>query len=459
LKSLLESVVRGKDADYVEVRVEESHITRIEFRGRSLEELSQSVSFGGNVRALVDGGRGFVSFNRLDDLEKLVQQAIEQARLVSRVRQEKFRLAPVPRIVKTLPLEVKEDPRRISLDAKKSLLEDYNRQILSYGAEITSSRVSYREKYTKLYFATSEGTWIEQEKLDLAGSLTAIATKGSLTQARSHGFGSSNDFGVVRGLEDKVQEICRIATELLRAPVVTGGTYTVICDPRLAGVFVHEAFGHLSEADNAEDNPRLREIMTLGRRFGESFLNIYDSGDDPGARGYVPFDDEGVPARKTYLIKEGVLVGRLHSRQTAAKMGEDPTGNARALDYRYPPICRMRNTCIEPGDASFEDMLKEIPLGVYAIGSFGGQTNGEMFTFTAAEAYMIRNGQLAELVRDVTLTGNVFHTLRNIDAVGNDFPRHEGAGGCGKGNQGPLPTSMWAPHIRIRNVVIGGGRQ
>ena len=116
----------------------------------------------------------------------------------------------------------------------------------------------------------------------------------------------------------------------------------------LAGVFVHEAFGHLSESDFVYENDRMREIMTLGKQFGAKELNIVDSAADSGLRGSFKYDDEGTPSTNTYLIREGKLVGRLHSRETAAKMGEKPTGNARAINYRHPPIVRMTNTYIEP---------------------------------------------------------------------------------------------------------------
>ncbi|HBS92590.1 MAG TPA: TldD/PmbA family protein, partial [Firmicutes bacterium] len=222
------------------------------------------------------------------------------------------------------------------------------------------------------------------------------------------------------------------------------------------GIFAHEAFGHLSESDFVYENPNLQAVMKLGTKFGGEFLNIFDTGLEIGARGYLKYDDEGVATEKTHLIKDGILVGRLHTRETAAKLGERPTGNARALDYTFAPICRMRNTCIRQGEASFEDMLKGVKLGVYTKGSYGGETNGEMFTFSADEGYMIRDGKLAELVRDVNLTGNVFTTLGNIDMIGKDFMPHESPGGCGKGGQVPLPTSEWAPHMRIQNVLIGG---
>jgi TldD protein len=197
------------------------------------------------------------------------------------------------------------------------------------------------------------------------------------------------------------------------------------------------------------------QIMTLGKEFGGNQLNIVDSALVPGLRGSYKYDDEGVPASNTYLIREGKLVGRLHSRETAARMGEKPTGNARAVSYRYPPIVRMTNTYIEPGQTTFNDMIADIKEGVYARNWYGGTTSMEMFTFSAGEAYMIRNGKIAELLRPVVLSGNVFSTLKNIDAIDNDLEMNQG-GGCGKGEQVPLPVSNGSPHIRIRRCLVGG---
>jgi len=195
--------------------------------------------------------------------------------------------------------------------------------------------------------------------------------------------------------------------------------------------------------------------MVLGRRFAGKHLNIVDGAAVPGYRGSFKYDDEGTPATKTYLIRQGVLTSRLHSRETAAKMGEQPTGNARAINYTHPPIVRMTNTFIEPGSTSFAEMISGIKEGIYAKDWYGGTTSLEMFTFSAGEAYMIRDGKIAEMVRPVVLTGNVFATLDNIDAIGNDLDMNQG-GGCGKAGQSPLPVSNGSPHIRIRNCLVGG---
>lgn len=458
MRNLLKEALASAKADYCEIRIEETHATALSFRGKTLDKLSQNISFGGNVRALVNGGWGFVSFNSLENLQNKVVAACEQARAIGEYKQEDSAMAEVPVIVEEVLADIKLDPRQISLEDKVLLFTEYNNLIMNYHESITSSQITYFDRHTDLHFANSEGSYICQEKLDIGCNMRAIATRGAVTVQEGIGTGSNDDFGCVLDKHDDLRKACQLAVDLLDAPTVKGGEYTVILDPEMAGLFVHEAFGHLSEADDIKDNPEMRRIMTLGKRFGRDTLNIYDTGLPAGNRGMSKYDDEGVATEKTYLIKDGVLVGRLHSRESAARMGEKPTGSARAMDYRFPPIVRMRATAIENGTSAFADMIKDIKLGVYACSGYGGETNGEMFTFTAGHGYMIRDGKIAELVKDVTLTGNVFSTLENIDMIGDDFRLVNMAGGCGKWAQGPLPTADGAPHIRVQKVVIGGAK-
>lgn len=441
----------GHKAEYIEAHFEESEATHIVYRGERLEEVNKTCSSGGNVRALVKGGWGFVSFNQFNKLRDKVALVVEEARLASR---EELKLSLREPVVDVVIQKLKSDSATVPLAAKKELLDEYNDIMLSAG-KIQSSRLAYRDVRRKVIFANSEGSYIEQSKPDLTLRLTAIARENNEVQQAGLSLGSKGDFSVIEGLHHQVRELARRAAALLRAPHVKGGEYTVILDPILAGVFVHEAFGHLSESDFVYQNEQLRNIMALGRRFGGRHLNIVDDATIPNLRGSYKYDDEGMPASKTYLIHEGILVGRLHSRETAAKMGEKPTGNARAISYLFPPIVRMTNTFIEPGSSSFEEMLGDIKEGVYVKDWYGGTTSLEMFTFSAGEAYMIRQGKLAELLRPVVLSGNVFVTLGNIDAIGNDLKMNQG-GGCGKGGQSPLPVSNGSPHIRVRSCLVGG---
>ena len=452
LRDQISQALKGHGADYVEVRIEEGESTRLLYRGRELEDVGMTTSLGGNVRALVNGGWGFVSFNTIEGLGGRVEDAVRQARIVG---QEKSELAGIEPILDIVEPQLKKDPGTLTLANKKGLMDEYNE--VMWGVEgIQTTLIAYGDGHKKVVFANSDGSYIEQQRVDVSLRLSATARDGSEVQQAGVSLGSSGDFSVVEGLHQESKEIAEKAVSLLAAPKVKGGEYTVILDPVLAGVFTHEAFGHLSESDHVYENDRLKEVMVLGRKFGGEHLNIVDGAAVPGLRGSYKYDDEGVPATRSYLIKEGELVGRLHSRETAAKMGEAPSGNARAIDFRFEPIVRMTNTFIEPGSTTFDEMIADVKEGVYACDWYGGMTSMEMFTFSAREAYMIRDGKVAELLRPVTLSGNVFETLKNLDAVGNDLDMNQG-GGCGKGGQSPLPVSNGSPHIRIAKCLVGGG--
>ena len=451
MRDIVEAALRGHGAEYVEIRLEDAEATRIQYRGRQLEEINRTRSKGGCVRALVKGGWGFVSFNSLDGLRDQVALAVRQAKLVGK---EDSHFAQTEPVVDVVQAPVAKDPFAIPLAEKKRLLDEYNEIVWSTD-KIHSSTVGYGDGRKRVVFANSGGTYIEQNKVDVTARISAMARANGDVQQAGISIGGNGDYAAAEGRHDEVRELAQRAVDFLSAPEVKGGEYTVVLDPVLAGVFVHEAFGHLSEADHVYENDRMREIMVLGKQFGKPHLNIVDGAAVPGLRGSYKYDDEGVPATKTDLVREGVLVGRLHSRETAARMGEGTTGNARAITYHFPPIVRMTNTYIEPQSHSFEDIIAGIADGIYAKNWYGGMTSMEMFTFSAGEAYRIRNWKVEELLRPVVLSGNVFETLQNIDAIGNDLEMNQG-GGCGKGGQMPLPVTNGSPHIRIRNVLVGG---
>ena len=450
-RDLIDDALAGNGADYCEVRIEETDSTRLTWRGKSLEDIAQTSGRGGNVRALVNGGWGFVSFNDLTGLKKRVADAVSQARAAGG---DGNHFAEVGAYVDSVEPVLVKDPAEIPLADKKRQMDSYNDVIWSVDG-IQSSDMIYGDTSRKIHFGNSDGSYIEQNRVHVIARISAQARKNGDVQQAGFSIGSVGDYALVEGLDDEVLDAANRAVGLLTAKPLEGGEWTTILDPVLAGVFVHEAFGHLSEADNVAENDKLQEIMVLGRQFGGKHLNVVDGASMPGLRGSYAYDEEGTPATRTDLIREGKLVGRLHSRETAARMGESPTGNARAISHAYPPIVRMTNTIIENGEASFDDLLEGVDKGVYVKNWYGGMTQHEMFTFSSGEAYMIRNGRVEEAVRPVMLTGNIFTTLHNIDAIGNDLDMNQG-GGCGKGGQMPLPVSNGSPHIRIRSCLISG---
>ncbi len=452
MESKIKNALAAGKADFIEVRIQEGAGTSVTYSGKELEDIGESTARGGCVRALYKGAWGFCSFNDTENLARYVKMACEQAKLVGR---ETSQFAPVAPHQDNVRTPVESDPADVPLAEKQRLCEKYNHIIRAH-KKIETSQVRYRDSVSSTTYANSDGAFIVQEIKFCGISVGAIAKDGMNVQRAHASEGNLRGYQNALNFEERCEKVAKRAIDLLSAEPVKGGRYTVIVDPLLGGVFAHEAFGHLSEADHVYENEKLREIMTLGRRFGGDHLAVVDDGTIPLQAGTLAYDAEGTPSRKTYLIKNGVLTARLHSRETAAKMGEQPTGNARAISYAHEPIVRMTNTYVEPRDWSFARMLEDTPDGIYAIGAIGGMTNTEMFTFSAEEAYEIKSGKLGRRLREVVLTGNVFETLANIDAIADDLKLYGGLGGCGKSGQSPLRVANGSPHMRIRNVVIGG---
>ncbi len=451
MEHVMKKAIDGLDVDYAEIRLERSETTSLSYMGPVLEDIGTTFALAGCIRVCEKGGWGFASFNRVEDAPESALNAVEMAKLAFRGRTS---LAPVEPIIDTIKDKVTTNPASITIAEKHELVKKYNNLMLNE-KEIVTTNVNYRDSKKDIWLHTSDGTMLHQEKIRAGISFIAVSKDSNNIQRGYKSFGDTRGYDTVLDLDEEVMNVVKITRDLIKAPKVQGGVYTVILNPQLAGVFAHEAFGHLSESDFVYENPHAREMMKLRRRFGTEILNIIDDGTLEGENGFTAYDDEGVRGEKTYLIKDGILVGRLHSRETAGCMGEKPTGNARAINTFYRPIVRMTNTYIDNGESDFEKMLDGIKDGIYACGLLGGNTNLERFTFSSAYAYRIQNGKITTPLRDVILSGNVFETLNNITMIGDNLSFFGGLGGCGKGGQMPLPISDGSPHICVKNVLVG----
>ena len=457
MESTIRKALESVKADYADIRVERLWRSEVIYRGRNLESCEASTAVGGVARCLIGGGWGYAAFTGLDGLADQLERAARVARTVNERASGPLNLPPAPAVAASYDTPMVRDIRAVGLEAKRKTLHRYNALMLGVSPTVVQTIARYTDTYREVTFGSSEGSYITEGRPDVALSLSALAREksgGIQRGLESHGWAAG--FEAAEAREEFALAAARRAVALTKAKPVKGGKYTVIMDPRHAGVFIHEAFGHLCEADTLAKTPRLREILRPGRRFGSEELNVIDDGFMPGVRGNSPFDDEGTPRRRVYLIRNGVLEGFLHNRETAARMGAEPTGNARAVSFRDEPIVRMRNTYIDRGTATFDQMVRGVTSGVYACASFGGETEIEQFTFTAVCGYEIVNGRLGEMLKNVVLSGNVFETLANIEMVGDDLEVSGSAGGCGKDGQMPLPLTEGGPHIRVRDVIVGG---
>lgn len=451
--SQLETILSLAGTDYADIRYEEMSETAISFSGKELTGVSANDTDGYVVRVLHRGGMASVAFTRPGEAENAVRTAVENAALFARNLDKPIRLAATEAIKDEFAPSLEEDPRKVPMAEKLDLVRRYN-EIPLANPKVISTNIGYREVYRKKHFMSTEGARIREDLLTTSVSGLITAKDGNLTQNIRVAAGGSDGFGTIRGQEQLFERQTKLAVDLLSARPVSSGVYRCLINPDLAGVFAHEAFGHFSEADIVETLPAMRRKMQLGAKLGSEALSIVDDATTPGQLGFYKYDDEGVAVRPTQLIKDGVLVGRLHSRRTAAEFGEPLSGHCVAEDYRYAPIVRMGTIYIQPSGRSFEDLLQITGDGLYLLDAKGGQTAGENFTFGANYGYLVSNGRVGPMVRDINISGNLYRTLTDIRAVGNDLQLAK-TGGCGKG-QTNIRSCHGGPHIVIDNLVVGG---
>jgi TldD protein len=246
------------------------------------------------------------------------------------------------------------------------------------------------------------------------------------------------------------------AVKLLRAKPAPSGKFTAVLDPKLVGVFVHEALGHACEADSVLAGTSLVEGK-IGSKIGHSSVTILDDPTIPGLYGSFSYDDEGTVSRRRVLVQNGVLKEYLHSIETASRMNVEPNGAARTEGIMSTPIVRMSNTYLSAGDCNVDEVFDGLENGIYAIGSEYGYVipSSGQFTFKCEYAQVVKNGEPGELVRDVALSGLITETLKNVEAIADDVGFEPGS--CGKSGQS-VPISTGGPHMRVAKIVVGGMR-
>jgi len=442
--------------DYGDVRYENNSFVTISFENEELKKLSRTRREGGHLRIYQGGSKGVSSFTELNDARQGIATLLEAGKMATELKKEKVKLQEAPVYQDRALVEPESDPRKVSLQEKKELLEQYNELSLKQD-KVIKTDFSYHEIYSRRNFVNLEGTELEYDLLGCYIGGRVYARNDDVVQSKRVAFGAYPEFDNLLEREDDLLEEIEILQQMVEADPIKAGSYPVIVNPDLASVFIHEAFGHLSEADGIENNPEFREKLQLGRKLGSEILTVIDDPGLEGTPGHYIYDDEGQLGRRTELIKDGLLAGRLHSRETAADFEEEISGNMKAVDCHFTPIIRMSNIFIAAGDSRPEELFDSIDNGYYLLNSRGGQTTGDQFTFGAEYGYRIENGEKKEMVRDINISGELFSTLERISLIADDLTFSE-IGGCGKGS--PMQINRFsgkgAPHVKIDRVNTGG---
>lgn len=257
--------------------------------------------------------------------------------------------------------------------------------------------------------------------------------------------------------KDSVDDALHQATTNLRAMPAPSGDLPVVLGNGWAAVMLHEAVGHGLEGDAARKGASVYAKM-VGQKVASDKVTIIDQGNIVHERGSLNFDDEGMPTQKTTLIEEGILKGFMQDSVSARIMGVSPTGNGRRETYRCQPMTRMTTTFMAPGESDPAEIIASVKDGVYAVEFAGGQvdTVSGDYVFAPTLAFRIRDGKVAEPIKNAVLTGNGPESMRQVEMVGNDLALGT-TGMCGKAGQS-VPVGVGQPTVKMRGIKVGGSQ-
>jgi len=422
-------------------------------RDRVVEAATQGVETGGIVRCCSPRtGWGSATLSELDRVDSTVRQAHE------------FSLATASGVPVVLaPIAIRQsgptspptdDPRDIPLPECRQRGESLAAALFATDRRIGAARILLRSEVTDTWLATSEGTWLHDQRPDVSLSVLAVGSEDGNVERALGSFAARGGWRALSGAQGLITATSLRVMERLHAPPVRPGRYTVVLDPAAAGALVHRAVAHCARPSLPGADP---DVLPMGTRVGPEFLTM---GDDPttvGLRASALIDDEGTVARRTTLIQNGVVVGHLHSRETAAASGQAPTGHARAGTLRGAPFPRASNSYLAQGEGDLPDLLTGIGIGVYVSDVLACEAVNDQVTLRAGAARMIRQGRLAEPVKGVEISASLLSLLGRVDAIAGDFSWDPGNARCEDGAAGIVPITTGAPHLRLVDIGIGEG--
>lgn len=444
-------MIRFPDNLFSDVRIEETFSTTIAYEAGDWSSNHTRRQAGAFIRVYDGKMWYYASTTELDriqeELDSLAAMATPNADIlndpvVKRHQANKDQLIRfTENCIKNVPHEEKERLVRRAHDLLTG----------KEGAAMVQSY--YVDEFRKKHIMSSIGCDVEWDYQHCGLAVVLVLNVGSAPYNDMEVF-YANHFDELNVTDEAVLKVYTEGYDYAKNAVpVVPGTYPVILSPKVTGVFAHESFGHKSESDFMLGDENMLKEWALGSRVGSDILSIYDEGDELGS-GYAPYDDEGNKKICAWLIKDGILSGRLHSSATAAALNEEVTGNARALNFEYEPIVRMTSTCIGAGKQTKEELFASIREGVY-IDSYNHGSGMSTFTIAPSKAFMIRDGKIAEPVRVSVITGNVMETLHLIDGLSDKHEVISSAfGGCGKMEQSSLRVSDGGPYMRVSKMNV-----
>jgi TldD protein len=443
-----------RGGEFAEVFVEDRKATGLSLDDRKVEELSSGHDRGAGIRVVVGETTGFA--HTADLSERGLLAAAEAAAAVAREGGGGTRtVALTEQRVATLT-GITSPPTDISKAQKVELLFRADDIARSKSSSIMQVSAGYGASRRLTQIANSDGLLGGDDRVRTRFSVSCVAAGDAGMQTGHETLALTLGFEMFerRSVEEVAEEAARRAVSKLQARPAPSGVVPVVLQRGSGGVLFHEACGHGLEADHIVKN-----TSVYAGRFGDlvasPIVTLVDDGTVGPEWGCMTIDDEGRPAQRNVLIRDGVLTGYMWDFLRARKEGRPSSGNGRREGFRHLPMVRMTNTFLLPGSDDPDEIVAQTAHGVYVAHLGGGQVNTATgdFTFGMTEAYLIENGEITEPLRDANLIGNGPDVLSKIDAIGSDFDMSPGT--CGKDGQS-VPVGCGQPTLRVTGVTIGG---
>ena len=476
MKALVEAALNQLElagVEYGDVRVVLGRQESAEVRNRAPESISRSESRGVGIRVIVDGCWGFAAVGSLEREEVLraATLAVKVARASALVRSGRVQLGEAEPVIASYETPHQRDPFAVALSEKLEVLIRASELMMRPGVRVSQAFFSALD--TRKWFASTEGALIEQRTVETGGGIAATAVAEGDVQVRSYPNSFRGNFATAGyeyfeglALTAQAERVAEEALALLSAPQCPAGRRDLIIDGSQLALQVHESIGHPIELDRVlgtEASYAGTSFLTLDKlgtlKYGSHVVNVVADATVPGGLGTFGYDDEGVPAQRVDIIRDGLFVGYLSSRETAPVIGRRSTAAMRADGWRSIPLIRMTNINLLPGEWELEDLLADTEGGLFLATnrSWSIDDHRVNFQFGTEVAWEVTGGRLGRMYKNPTYAGITTEFWNSCDALCNE--KHWqmwGTPNCGKGEPGQTAhVGHGTAPARFRNVQVG----
>jgi TldD protein len=470
-----EALIAAKkfSASYADVRVIDRAEEEISAKNGSVEGIKSTTSKGFGVRVIADGAWGFSSSFVLTEAEvsRVAEEAVNIAKASAKTKIEDVALSEIEVYQDRVEEQVKIDPFSVPITKKIAILLDADKLMNLQGIVLRRGGMYFSKEWKT--FASSEGAYLELERIISSAGISVIAADGKDVQGRSYPSSFGGDYQR-KGFEfidevkihEHAERVSKEAIQLLTAKPCPSGKMDIILEGSQLALQIHESCGHPTELDRVlgeEASFAGTSFLTtdkLGKfKYGSDIVNIVADATAPYAIGGFAYDDEGVRAKKIYLVKNGEFIGYLNSRETAKKLGLVPMGAMRADNWNRAPIIRMTSVNLEPGDKTFDELVSGTDDGILMATNKSWSIDQKRlnFQFGTEIGWEIKNGKIQDMVKNPTYSGITYEFWRSCDGIANKDHYHIwGVPNCGKGEPMQImQVSHGASYGRFRNVQVG----